>query len=69
MKISKYKGGISGRCFCMAQSAKRVRIQTLDMSLINQLSTKKACRIIHCDLANTLIDWLIRQILFEGIVG
>ena len=54
MKNSKSKGGILGGRFCNAKLAQRVWVQTLDhMSLINQLSTKKACKIIHCDLANT----------------
>ena len=53
MKNSKTEGGISGGCFCNAKLAQRVWVQTLDyMSLINQLSTKKACKIIHRDLAN-----------------
>ena len=53
MKNSKSEGGISGGRFRNAESAQRVWIQTLDhMSLINQLSTKKVCKIIHCDLAN-----------------
>ena len=53
MKNSKSEGGISGGRFRNAESAQRVWVQTLDhISLINQLSTKKACKIIHCDLAN-----------------
>ena len=53
MKKSKSKGGISGGRFRNAKSAQRVWVQTLDhMSLINQLSTKKACQITHRDLAN-----------------
>ena len=53
MKNWKFEGGISGGCFCNAESARRVWVQTLDhMSLINQLATKKACKIIHRDLAN-----------------
>ena len=53
MKNSKSEGGISGGRFRNAESAQRVWVQTLDhMSLINQLSTKKACKIIHRDLAN-----------------
>ena len=52
MKNSKFEGGISGECFCNASLAQRVWVQTLDhMSLINQLSTKKACQIIPRDLA------------------
>ena len=51
MKNSKSEGGISGCPFRNAESAQRVWVQALDhMSLINQLSTKKACKIIHCDL-------------------
>ena len=53
MKNSKPEGGISGGCFRDAESAQRVWVQTLDhMSLINQLSTKKACKIIYRDLTN-----------------
>ena len=50
--------GIQAMCgpmpnFRNAESAQSVRVQTLDqMSLINKLSTKKACKIIHRDLAN-----------------
>ena len=52
MKNSKSEGGISGCPFRNAELAQRVWVQALDhMSLINQLSTKKACKIIHCDLA------------------
>ena len=50
MKNWKSEGGISCGRFHNAES---VWVQTLDhMSLINQLSTKKACKIIHSDLAN-----------------
>ena len=53
MKNSKSEGGISGGRFRNIESAQRIWIQTLDhMSLINQLSTKKACKIIHRDLTN-----------------
>ena len=53
MKNSKSEGGISGCPFRNAELAQRVWVQALDhMSLINQLSTKKACKIIHSDLAN-----------------
>ena len=53
MKSSKSEGGISGGRFCNAESAQRVWVQTLDhMSLINQLSTKKTCKVIHRDLEN-----------------
>ena len=53
MKNWKFEGGISGGRFCNAESARRVWVQTLDhMLLINQLATKKACKIIHRDLAN-----------------
>ena len=53
MKNSKSEGGISGDRFRNTESAQRVWVQTLDhISLINQLSTKKACKIIHRDLAN-----------------
>ena len=53
MKNSMSKSGISGGCFHNAESAQRVWVQTLDhMSLINQLSTKKSCKIIHHDLGN-----------------
>ena len=53
MKSSKSEGGISGGRFCNAESAQRVWVQTLDhMSLINQLSTKKTCNVIHRDLEN-----------------
>ena len=53
MKSSKSEGGISGGRFCNAESAQRVWVQTLDhMSLINQLFTKKTCKVIHRDLEN-----------------
>ena len=53
MKNSKSEGGISGGRFHNAESAQKVWVQTLDhMSLINQLSTKKTCKVIHRDLAN-----------------
>ena len=55
MKKWKCESGILGGCFCNAESEQRVWVQTLDhMSLINQLSTKKACQIIHHDLINAL---------------
>ena len=53
MKNSKSERSISGGRFRNAESAQRVWVQTLDhMSLINQLYTKKACKIIHRYLAN-----------------
>ena len=53
IKNSKSKDGISGGSFCNAESTQKVWVQTLDhMSLINQLSTKKACKTIHHDLAS-----------------
>ena len=53
MKNSISEGGISGGRFRNAESAQRVWVQTLDhMPLINQLSTKNACKIIHRYLAN-----------------
>ena len=53
MKNSKSEGGISGGRFHNAKSAQRVWVQTLDhMPLINQLSTKKACKTIHRYLTN-----------------
>ena len=53
MKNSKSEGAILGGCFCNAELAQRVWFQTLDhMSLIHRLSTKKACKIRHRDLAN-----------------
>ena len=53
MKNSKSEGGISGGRFRNIESAQRIWVQTLDhMSLINQLSTKKACKIIHRDPTN-----------------
>ena len=53
MKNSKSEGGSLGGRFHNGESAQRVWVQTLDnMSLINQLSSKKDCGIIHRDLAN-----------------
>ena len=53
LKKSKSEGGISGGRFCNAESAQRVWVQILDhMSLINQLSAKQTCKVIHCDLEN-----------------
>ena len=53
IKNLKSEGGISGGRFRIAESSQWVWVQTLDhMSLINELSTKKACKKIHHDLAN-----------------
>ena len=53
MKNSKSEGGVSGGRFRNGESAQKVWVQTLDhMSLINQLSTKETCKVIHRDLAN-----------------
>ena len=53
IKNLKSEGGISGDRFRIAESSQWVWVQTLDhMSLINELSTKKACKKIHHDLAN-----------------
>ena len=53
MKNWKSEGDISSGLFDNVESAQGVWAQTLDhMLLINQLSTKKACKIIHRDLAN-----------------
>ena len=53
--MKKWKSGsdILGGRFCNTKSAQIVWVQTLDhMSLVNQLSTKKTCKIIHHDLIN-----------------
>ena len=50
----KSEGGILSGCFCNAESVQRLWVQTLDhILMINQLFTKKPCKIIHHDPANS----------------